>query len=344
MAGEEQGNQELAGMNLLDLVMSSSGRMVAPMAGYPGVRLTGRSVREALHDACGQVEAVRALQARLHPDVVFTLLDLTVEAEAMGLGVDFYDRRPPRLQDQKLPRLERFYELGPPDPERAGRMPVFLQAAEDLAEGDGRALGSFVTGPFTLLAQLLGTEELIGRVRLGEDLAEPLAFATEIVGGYAAALAQRVDLVMIVDPASNAMNAQVYHDLYRPFLSGLAAIIRSSGAISMAHVCGDSTHLLETISLVGVEGIALDSRVDLAREAPRVPPNLVLMGNIDPKRVLRRGTEEDVRWEVRRLLRHTGGLRNFILSSGCDVSYDTPITNLEAMVEEARAWRRRSVL
>ncbi|MDI6831052.1 MAG: uroporphyrinogen decarboxylase family protein [Actinomycetota bacterium] len=329
-------------MNLLDLVMSRSGRMVAPLAGYPGVRLSGRSVHEALHDAEAQVEAVRALEERLRPDIVFTLLDLTVEAEAMGLGVDFHPRQPPSLQDQKLPRLERFYELGPPDPEKAARMPVFLRAAEAMADGEGRITGTFVTGPFTLLAQLLGAEELLDRVRLGDGLVKPLSFATEVVGGYAAALAHRADLVMIVDPASSALREREYDGIYRPFVSGLAAIIRSSGAISMMHICGDSAHLLETLSLTGVEGVALDAKVDLVREAGRVPYNLVLMGNIDPRRVLWRGTEEDVRWEVRRLLRHTAGMRNFILSTGCDVPYDTPLANLEAMVREARAWRRRS--
>jgi len=330
-------------MNLLDLAMSGGGRMVAPMAGYPGVRLSGRSVWEALHDAGAQLEALRTLEERLRPDIVFALLDLTVEAEAMGLGVDYHDRQPPKLQDQKLPRLERFYELGPPDPERAGRMPVFLRVAEGLAEGEGRLCGAYVTGPFTLLAQLLGAEELLDRVRLGDGLLEPLGFTTEIVGGYAAALAQRADLVMVVDPASNALKSSEYEDLYRPFIKALAAIIRSSGATSMVHVCGDSTHLLDAISLSGVEGIALDARVDLVREAERVPSSIVLMGNIDPKRVLQRGTVEDVRWETRRLLRHTGGIRNFILSTGCDVPFDVPVANLEAMMREARAWRRRSV-
>lgn len=341
--GGEESDWETVGINLLDLVMSGAGRMVAPVAGYPGVKLVGRSIREALYDAETQLEALRALDARLRPDIVFTLLDLTVEAEAMGLGVDFHERRPPGLQNQRLPKLERFYELGPPDPEKSGRMPVFLRVAEDLPGIDGRLRGAFITGPFTLLAQLLGAEELLDRVRLGDTLVEPLGFATEVVGGYAAALAQRVDLVTIVDPASVALEAPQYDALYRPFVSGLAAIIRSSGAISVLHICGDSAHLLEILSMAGVEGIALDAKVDLAREAARVPLSLVLMGNIDPGRVLRRGTVEDVRWEVRRLLRHTGGMRNLILSTGCDVSYDTPVANLEAMVEEARAWRRRTV-
>ena len=326
-------------MNLLDRVMSSSGRVAAPLAGYPGVRLIGRSVREALHYSGTQLGALGALEERLQPDIVFTLLDLTVEAESMGLSVDFYEKMPPSLAKQRLPKLERFYELDLPDPERAARMPVFLEVAEGLAENESRMSGAYATGPFTLLAQLLGTEELLDRVRLGDSLTEPLAFATSVVGEYAAALAARVDIIALVDPAAEALRAEEYGSLCRPYVSGLAGIIRSSGALCLLHVCGDTTHLLEELTLTGAEGICLDSKVNLQREIAKVPSNIVVMGNIDPKRVMQRGTPEDVRWEVRRLLRNVKAARNFVLSTGCDVPVDTPIRNLEAMMEEVRAWK-----
>lgn len=328
-------------MNFLDMVMTRSGRLVAPLAGYPGVRLAGRSVREGLNDAAAQLESLGALEERLRPDIVFPLLDLTVEAESMGLGVDFHEKMPPRLAEQKLPKLERFYELGLPDPEKSARMPLFLEVAEGLSRGEGRMSGAYVTGPFTLLAQLMGTEELLDRVRLGDTLTEPIAFTTSVVGEYAAALAARVEMVVVVDPTAEALSAEDYASLYRPYISGLAGIIRSSGAICLLHVCGDVTHLLEELTLTGAEGICLDSRVNLQREIERMPSNVVVMGNIDPKRVMQRGTPEDVRWEVRRLLRNTSKARNFVLSTGCDVPVDTPVRNLEAMMEEARGWRPR---
>jgi uroporphyrinogen decarboxylase len=296
-------------------------------------------VREALHDAKVQLGALKAREERLRPDIVFTLLDLTVEAESMGLSVDFYDKMPPSLARQRLPRLERFYELGLPDPERATRMPVFLEVAEGLAAGEDRMSAAYATGPFTLLAQLLGTEELLDRVRQGDSLTEPLAFATSVVGEYAAALAARVDMIALVDPAAEALTAREYGSLCRPYVGGLAGIIRSSGALCLLHVCGDVTHLLEELALTGAEGICLDSKVNLQREAVRVPSSIVILGNIDPRRVMQRGTAEDVRWEVRRLLRNMKNARNFVLSTGCDVPVDTPMRNLEAMMEEARAWK-----
>lgn len=327
-------------MNLLDRVMSKDGLMVAPLAGYPGVKLIGHSVREALNDAGVQLAALGALEKVLRPDMVFTLLDLTVEAESMGLGVDFFERMPPSLSDQKLPKLERFYELGPPDPERAGRMTLFLEVAEGLA-GEDRICGACVTGPLTLLAQLIATEELLERVKLGDDLTEPLGFTTSVIAGYAAALAARADVVVVVDPTAEALKAEEYGSFYRPFMSGLAGIIRSSGAICLLHVCGDVTHLLDELTLTGVDGICLDSKVNLQREITRIPANIVVLGNIDPKRVIQRGTAEDVRWEVRRLLRHMAKERNFVLSTGCDVPVDAPLRNLETMMEEARTWKPR---
>lgn len=331
-------------MNIYDRVASSEKRLAAPLVGYPGVRLIGRSVREAVKDPSLQIEALLALEERLAPDILFTLMDLTVEAEALGLEVDFFERKPPSLAAQALPVLERFLELEPPDPERAARMPVFLQAAEGLAADEGRTCGAHVTGPFTLLAQLVGTEALLDMVAVGEDMGEAIGYTTSVVGQYAAALAARVDMVVIVDPTAEALKASEYRDLYRPYMSGLVGIIRSSGAVSMMHICGDVSHLMEEVSLCGVEGVCLDSSMDMMREAERLPSSLVLMGNLDPKRVIQRGTAEDVHWEVRRLLRHMDKVRNFILSSGCDIPHDTPLRNLEAMMEEARNWRSRSDL
>jgi uroporphyrinogen decarboxylase len=322
-------------MSLYDRVLSCGRTMVAPLAGYPGVKLTNRSVRDALKNPLVQLEALKALENRLKPDIVFTLLDLTVEAEALGLTVDYFEKQPPSLAawDQHDPESILLLDL--PDPELTDRMSLFLRVAEGLAENKERMCGAFVTGPFTLLAQILGTEKLLERIGLEESLSDPLGFTTSVVAQYAAALASRVDIVIIVDPAAEVLKPPEYHLLCRPYINGLTGIIRGSGAECLLHICGDVTHLLEEMALTGVEGICFDSRANLPREAEKLPSNLVLVGNIDPKRIIERGTVEDVRWEVRRLLRHMKKFRNFILSTGCDVPVGVPIKNLEAMMEEA---------
>ena len=329
-------------MNLYDKVIPFGRRVAAPLVGYPGVRIIERSVQEALQDAEVQLQALRALEESLHPDIVFSLLDLTVEAEALGLELDFFENKPPNLSEHALPRLVDLVSREIPDPESSGMMPLFLQVAEGLSGGEERMSGAFVTGSFTLLSQLLGLAELLERLKAGEDLEESIGFATAVVGEYAAALADRVDIVMVVDAAAEALKTSEYRQFCRPYMRGLVGIIRASGAACMVHVCGDSSHLLEEMALAGVEGICVSSKVNLVKEAEKLPMNLVLMGNIDSKRIIERGTAEDVSWEVRRLLRHMTGARNFILSTGCDVPPDAPLQNLEAMMDAARKWRPRS--
>ena len=80
-------------MNLYDKVITFGRRVAAPLVGYPGVRIIERSVQEALQDAEVQLQALRALEESLQPDIVFSLLDLTVEAEALGLELDFWRSR-----------------------------------------------------------------------------------------------------------------------------------------------------------------------------------------------------------------------------------------------------------
>jgi uroporphyrinogen decarboxylase len=326
-------------MSLYDRILSYGGRMVAPLAGYPGVKLINKSVRHALNDPTVQLEALMALEKRLQPDIVFTLMDLTVEAEALGLGVDFFEKKPPSLAAQDLPDPGSILQLDIPDPEQTARMPLFLRVAEDLAKNSERMCGAFVTGPFTLLNQMLGTDELFRWLQFGDPVNDYIGFATSVVGQYAASLASRVDIVVVIDPAAEAMKPSEYRSFYRPYISGLAGIIRGSGAECLLHTGNDVSHLLEEIALTGINGICLDSRVDLSQEAERIPSNLVLFGNIDPKRIIELGTVEDVRWEVRRLLRHMKKFRNFILSTGCDVPAGVPIKNLVAMMEEARSNR-----
>ncbi len=327
-------------MNLYDWVVSQSGRLAAPLVGYPGVRLVGKSVRVAVNDAEVQLEALRALRERLGQDIVFTLLDPTVEAEALGLEVEFFERRPPNLAEQELPRLERFMELSPPDPEKTARMPLFLRVVEEMRE-DGKGLcGAFVTGPLTLLSQLSGAGNLIEEMGKANETKEALAFTTSVVGEYAAALAARAHVVMVVDPVVEALEVRLFRTVYRPYLGALFGIIRSGGASGLLHVCGDISHLLEEVGSCSADGVLLDARMDLPKAAERLPRSVVVLGNLDPKRVVHRGTAEDVRWETRRLLRNTKRIRNYIFSTGCDVPLEAPLKNLEAMMGEVRAWKR----
>jgi uroporphyrinogen-III decarboxylase len=64
-------------------------------------------------------------------------------------------------------------------------------------------------------------------------------------------------------------------------------------------------------------------------------PAQILLGNIDPVRVLRNGSPGEVHAAIAEC-HHQAGPR-FIVGAGCEVPRDTPVENVWAMVEYARS-------
>ncbi|MDK2463208.1 MAG: methylcobamide--CoM methyltransferase, partial [Candidatus Korarchaeota archaeon] len=71
-------------MNLLDLVLSREKRMAAPLVTYPALKLLGADVDQALGDPEIHSEAAKLTLTEFGLDMMLPLMDLTVEAEAMG--------------------------------------------------------------------------------------------------------------------------------------------------------------------------------------------------------------------------------------------------------------------
>jgi uroporphyrinogen decarboxylase len=54
------------------------------LAGFPGVEITGSTIRLAQQNSCEHHKAVRTIVDVFAPDLVFLLMDLSVEANALG--------------------------------------------------------------------------------------------------------------------------------------------------------------------------------------------------------------------------------------------------------------------
>lgn len=90
-----------------------------------------------------------------------------------------------------------------------------------------------------------------------------------------------------------------------------------------------------------VHGLSLDGMVDMEAAAAHVPGDVVLIGNLDPVRVMLSGSTDFVRAEVRRLVDSMTPHPNFLLSTGCDSPQETPLENIVALVDETRAYTGR---
>jgi uroporphyrinogen-III decarboxylase len=106
------------------------------------------------------------------------------------------------------------------------------------------------------------------------------------------------------------------------------------GARSRLHICGNTRPILGLLGKVGCDVVDLDSLAPLAEGRAAMGPHQVLLGNLDPVRVLRNGTPEEVYAAAAECHRQAGNF--FIVSAGCEVPRDTPDENLHALRQYAR--------
>jgi len=85
---------------------------------------------------------------------------------------------------------------------------------------------------------------------------------------------------------------------------------------------------------LGADIIDEDSLVPLDDARRKMGDQQVLLGNIDPVRVLREGTPESVMEAIAKCHRQAGP--RYVVGAGCEVVRDTPDENMRALMCYAR--------
>ena len=152
------------------MVLASPRRLVLPIATFPGLGLTGASVREAVNNPQAQFDAVAALHERYRPPVVLSAMDLSAEAEAFGCTLYLADNEIPSVTGRLVTSLEQARQLPVPQPGDR-RTAVYLETVRRLKQLPSRplVLGGCI-GPFSLAARLVGMSEALELTLTEPDL------------------------------------------------------------------------------------------------------------------------------------------------------------------------------
>jgi uroporphyrinogen-III decarboxylase len=142
------------------------------------------------------------------------------------------------------------------------------------------------------------------------------------------------DLVGMGDAAASLVGSRMYKELVWPSEKKLVDGIHALGARVRLHICGNTRHLLEGMGRLGCDIVDLDFLAPVSEGRQKMGPEQVLLGNIDPVRVLRNGTPESVYAAVAECHRQAGD--RYVAGAGCEVPRDTPPANLRALVQYAR--------
>lgn len=321
--------------SLIDLVRQNDRLPVVPLMGFPGIQITQSTLKQNEFNWGTQFWTLSELWRHFQPDGLFTFMDLSVEANALGLPVRFPLGESPTVEAPVVSTqrdLHRFYKM---DVLADGRVRVFIETMKLMKRHLKTWCGGYVVGPYTLAALMMGaTETAIATIDNPALLHETLTFTTYVIARYANALANAgADMVAILEPSAVMLSPKQYREFSGRYTH---QIILQMRALPILHICGDTRHLIKPMLDTGAQALSLDSLVALDEVAAQVPDDMVLIGNINPTAVMVDESPQGVYEQTADLVRRMKSYPNFILSTGCDLPPETPLENIKAFMDAGR--------
>jgi len=264
----------------------------------------------------------------------------TREAPDCGSRIQLFEDQPWAIDESNALLADKsdLARLRGPDPYESRHMRDRIDGLALLKQrsGDEKIVEGWVEGPCGASADLRG----INRLML--DFYDDPAFVRdlfEFVLGLALRFGKAqteagAELIGVGDPAASLVGPHIYDELVWPYERRLVDGLHEMGARVRLHICGNTRRILEGMGKLGCDIVDIDSSVPVAEARERMGPQQVLLGGIDPVRVLQNGTPGQVVEAVADCHRQAGA--RFIVGAGCEVPPDTPPANLLALARYAR--------
>jgi MtaA/CmuA family methyltransferase len=304
-----------------------------PFTGVHVAKLIGSDAESLLKDSGVLVEAVSAAAERYHADGVCSAFDLQAEAEVLGCELHWSKNNPPAVTGHVLAQGKTLEDL-PEFTKDKGRLPVFFDATRRLVEkiGDKTAVFALCCGPFTLALHLRGSAFIMDMMKKPEEAHKVLAFCAEItrrMGEWYMETGAHV--IAVVDPMTSQIAPKHFETFVTPYVRPVIDEVHSKKGIVTLFCCGNATKNIELMMQSKPDAIAFDEQVDLGFVKELAKKYRVCFeGNIPLTTTLLFGSPRECVEDVKKRM-EIGGTTGYILSPGCDLPYDTPFYNLEAI-------------
>ncbi len=133
-----------------------------------------------------------------------------------------------------------------------------------------------------------------------------------------------------------------YEEFIQPCMKKIMKAMEDEGIKTLLHTCGNWSDRFGLAAGLKPDIIQLTAEVDLRSIRMELGNKIGLFGKINSVGTLFQGTPEAVKSESRENISDADGMRGgFILASDCAVPRDTPVVNIQAMVDAAREFAER---
>lgn len=213
--------------------------------------------------------------------------------------------------------------------------------------GDRVAVTATAWGPFTLGAQMYGVEKLMRAVyKNPADVDKVIDFALRVIQRFYQPMLDEglISLLSIADPTASGdlVSRKHFERFALPPLKKLTDWGRENGVVTLLHICGNTTDKIDLLVATGAECVSIDHKVDIAQAKALFGGKACLAGNVDPVKVLDRGTSADVESSSFACLDAAAAGGGFMLMPGCDIPPTVPVENVVAFINAPRKWAAAS--
>ncbi|MBI5522241.1 MAG: cobalamin B12-binding domain-containing protein [Desulfarculus sp.] len=308
--------------------------LVFPINALPACQTVEQGIDTLCHDAELKAQAVLRYYQQAPADLLFCFSDIAIQAEAMGARLAYSPASLPVVvapaPNVLLPRAA-----------QVGRMGVNAQVLARLdSQFPGRLRAAMVYGPFTVAGQVAGEQEVLRSTVERPELVHALLEKTLALAlDYARLLLETgAEVLWVSDPLASLLPPIGFWEFAGQYLARLLEVHAGPTAL---HICGDTSPIIGPMLQTGADGLSLDQCLDLLALEDALPPEVAIIGNLDPVEVLELTSPEDVAAQTNELVEVMGLLPNFCLSSGCAPPPTAPLANIASFLEAGRArWRQ----
>ncbi|HOL72936.1 MAG TPA: uroporphyrinogen decarboxylase family protein [Bryobacteraceae bacterium] len=253
-----------------------------------------------------------------------------VEAEALGCKVVYFEDSNdcPAVVEPVVHCPADLRRLGVPDPECAGRMPLYLEVADRLSREIGAwiIVRGAVTGPYSMAAELIGAEQWVLLTVDDPGFArEVIEFCARVTVEFGKAFLKRGVEPIIFDSratptlASPRVVKSLVLPVYRDYV--IPELKAAGGRFLPLIIGGNTTSIIDDLIATGATQFLSDRPANLAKWcekalAARVP----VRANVDAV-LVNRGPAAAVRRQAVEILKDFHAHPGFLLGCGV-VAYD----------------------
>ena len=329
-------------VQLFKKALNEKRRLVIPLIGFPGLNITGSTIKLAQQNYGEHFKVLKAIAGTFKPDGIFPLMDLSVEANALGRYTIFPEKESATVA-RNVFNIDDLNSIKEINIAFDTRLLGYVETMKLMRIGfsSGILRGAYVTGPYTLAALLMGADDAAMATVMNIDKLHIICqFMTEKILEYVRLLiASGAQMICILEPSSVMLGPEQFEQFSSQYVHQIIESCRYTGISTIYHICGNTMHLIKEMAESGVDALSLDSPeigVDLQTVAKQISKDILIIGNISPVGSLLNGKPEDVENDVLQLLKKMEQYPNFVLSTGCDLPQEVPLENINAFMQTGR--------